>query len=228
MVQRSTKYLYHFKNFLNAMATSILLCSGAACLYASTNMPTGPFARGTFVTVTEFMIYGITLIVLAIAPFSYHFTRLNLRYNAWRRWRTQTVYELSDFLELSPAPAPQSAPVPQKFAADEAVHYVRQERILIKSRDPASTWNGKDIQSLVGSILCEGDMRFPVPPMLNLPTHTSQAPPDGPEVVQQTETEKWIEVIDCSIQDVLTPSQFFRTLAPQDVGVLKMPFPLTF
>lgn len=224
MVQRSTKYLYHFKNFLNAVATSVLLCSGAACLYASTHMPAGLSS----VTFVEFVIYGIVLIILAIAPFSYHFTRMNLRYNAWRWWRTQTVYELSDFLELSPGPAPQSAPVPQKFAADEAVLYVRQERLLIKSRDPTSTWNGKDIQSLVGSILCDGNMRFPVPPMINLPTHTSQAPPDGREVVQQIETEKWIEVIDCSIQDVLNPSQFFQTLAPQDVGVLKMSAPLAF
>ena len=228
MVPRSTKYMYHFKNFLNALASSILISSGAACLYASTHMPTGPYARGTFVSASEFVIYGVTLILLAIAPFSYQFTRLNLRYNTWSKWRTQTVYELSDFLELSPAPAPQSAPIPHKVAAEEIIVFTREERIQVKSRDPVTSWNGKDIQSLIGTILCEGDIRFPVPPVINLPTHTTDTPPSEKELVHQIQTEKWIEAIDCPIHEVLNPILFFQKLAPQDVGMLKMSVPLAF
>jgi len=110
---------------------------------------------------------------------------------------------------------------------EELVVLSKTETFVMEFQDPRIRWNGKDIQSLIGAVACEGDMRFPRPATSQL-AHKIDDPhalPDCREILKEFESESLVQAIKGSITEVLSPKAFYHHLGPQNIGYLKFPVP---
>ena len=83
----SVKIFYHSKNIANIFAIIALLSMGVAYIVVSASL-TG---RLGILSPSGAVTTGVFLIILALAPASFLFNRVNLKNNFWKSWRTEIL-----------------------------------------------------------------------------------------------------------------------------------------
>ena len=206
------------KNLLALVAALILLICGIVLILMALLIPTSsPMGVLVFTNTRHLYVAGGLLILIALGPLAVSLNAFNFQLNVVERWQAETHYEVHRVLGLC------NCSVGEDYSSSEMILCKRSEKLCAQMDDEILRgWDGHDTR------------RFDLSNVGNLPLatysleHFSQAPSGhlqpmfNNEKVRYHKKELVIESVDCSVEDVLQPKNFYKHIHLEDIGHLTL------